>query len=77
MIIVSAIEHKAVLEPAQALAGEGLELGIHNGTVAITVAAGIATILASPAAVYSVFMFFTAGAFARVIHARNVRAEQA
>ena len=54
-----------------------MELGIHNGTVAITVGAGIATILASPAAVYSVFMFFTAGAFARAIYARNIRAEQA
>jgi BASS family bile acid:Na+ symporter len=48
-----------------------MELGIHNGTVAITVGAGIATILASPAAVYSVFMFFTAGLFARLMYKRN------
>ena len=48
-----------------------MELGIHNGTVAITVGAGIATILASPAAVYSVFMFFTAGVFARIMWRRN------
>jgi len=48
-----------------------MELGVHNGTVAITVGAGIATILASPAAVYSVFMFVTAGVFARIMWRRN------
>jgi BASS family bile acid:Na+ symporter len=48
-----------------------MELGVHNGTVAITVGAGIATILASPAAVYSVFMFATAALFARLMYKRN------
>jgi len=48
-----------------------MELGVHNSTVAITVGAGIATILASPAAVYSVFMFVTAGLFAWVMYRRN------
>ena len=48
-----------------------MELGVHNGTVAITVGAGIATVLASPAAVYSVFMFVTAGLFARLMYKRN------
>jgi BASS family bile acid:Na+ symporter len=48
-----------------------MELGVHNGTVAITVGAGIATILASPAAVYSIFMFVTAGIFARIMYKRN------
>ncbi|MGH2838577.1 MAG: bile acid:sodium symporter [Thermoleophilaceae bacterium] len=52
-----------------------MELGVHNGTVAITVGAGIATILASPAAVYSVFMFVTAGIFARVMYKRNAAEE--
>jgi bile acid:Na+ symporter, BASS family len=51
-----------------------MELGVHNSTVAITVAAGIATILASPAAVYSVFMFITAGLFARLMYKRNAPA---
>jgi bile acid:Na+ symporter, BASS family len=51
-----------------------MELGVHNGTVAITVGAGIATILASPAAVYSVFMFITAGVFARIMYKRNSEA---
>ena len=52
-----------------------MELGVHNGTVAITVGAGIATILASPAAVYSVFMFITAGLFARLMYKRNAQDE--
>ena len=51
-----------------------LELGVHNSTLAIAVATGIATILATPAAVYSAFMFLTAGAFARVMWVRNGRA---
>jgi len=50
---------------------ETITLGVHNGTVAITIGAGIATILASPAAVYSVFMFITAGLFARLMYRRN------
>ncbi len=48
-----------------------LELGIHNATLAITVGASIAEVLAIPAAVYSVFMFLTAGAFARLMWHRN------
>jgi BASS family bile acid:Na+ symporter len=48
-----------------------MELGIHNATVAITVGAGIATILATPAAVYSVFMYITTGLFARLMYTRN------
>ena len=48
-----------------------MELGVHNSTLAITVAASIATVLATPAAVYSVFMFATAGLFARLMYRRN------
>jgi BASS family bile acid:Na+ symporter len=48
-----------------------MELGIHNATLAITVGVSIADVLAIPAAVYSVFMFLTAGAFARVMWHRN------
>jgi BASS family bile acid:Na+ symporter len=48
-----------------------MELGIHNSTLAIAVAGTIAIELAIPAAVYSAFMFFTAGAFARVMSRRN------
>ena len=49
-----------------------MELGIHNSTLAIAVAASIATVLTIPAAVYSAFMFFTAGLFARAMHRRNL-----
>jgi bile acid:Na+ symporter, BASS family len=48
-----------------------MELGIHNATLAITVGVSIADVLAIPAAVYSAFMFLTAGTFARVMWHRN------
>lgn len=48
-----------------------MELGVHNSTLAIAVAVTIATIYATPAAVYSVFMFITAGTFARLMWLRN------
>ena len=48
-----------------------MELGIHNATLAITVASAIDTSIAIPAAVYSMFMFITAGSFARVMARRN------
>jgi BASS family bile acid:Na+ symporter len=48
-----------------------MELGVHNSTLAIAVAAGVSTELAIPAAVYSAFMFITAGLFARLMYRRN------
>ena len=48
-----------------------MELGIHNATLAIAVAAAVATVLTIPAAVYSAFMFVTAGVFARAMSWRN------
>jgi BASS family bile acid:Na+ symporter len=51
-----------------------MELGVHNSTLTITVAAGIDPELAIPGAVYSAFMFVTAGLFARVMAARNASA---
>ncbi len=48
-----------------------IELGIHNATVAITVAAAISTVLTIPAAVYGAFMWITAGLFARTMSRRN------
>ena len=50
-----------------------LELGIHNSALAIAVAATISTELTIPAAVYSSFMFLSAGAFAKLMHTRNGR----
>ncbi|MBA2793566.1 MAG: bile acid:sodium symporter family protein [Thermoleophilaceae bacterium] len=52
-----------------------MELGVHNSTLAITVAATIDTSLTIPAAVYSVFMFVTAGLFAKLMHSRNTAGE--
>jgi BASS family bile acid:Na+ symporter len=48
-----------------------MELGIHNSTLAIAVGTSIAAVLGIPAAVYSAFMFLTAGAFARLMFHRN------
>jgi bile acid:Na+ symporter, BASS family len=48
-----------------------MELGVHNSTLAIAVGASINDELAVPAAVYSAFMFITAGALARVMYRRN------
>jgi len=48
-----------------------IELGMHNATLAIAVGASIDTVLTVPAAVYSSFMFVTAGAFAWMMHRRN------
>jgi BASS family bile acid:Na+ symporter len=48
-----------------------MELGVHNSTLAIAVAASVADVLTVPAAVYSAFMFITAGAFARLMYRRN------
>lgn len=52
-----------------------LELGVHNATVAIVVAGMIDDELMIPAAVYSAFMFITAGIFARFMHNRNSRSD--
>ena len=48
-----------------------MELGIHNATLAIAVASTVSLELAIPAAVYSSFMFLSAGALARVMYKRN------
>ena len=48
-----------------------MELGLHNATVAIAVATAISSELTIPAAVYSAFMFVTAGTFAKLMHSRN------
>ena len=52
-----------------------MELGVHNGTLAIAVGALVAEELTVPAAVYSAFMYVTAGIFARMLYRRNVAAE--
>lgn len=67
-----AIARAARLDLAQCTA-VALELGVHNGTVAIAVATLIDDRLATPAIVYSVFMYGTAGAFATFLNRRNAR----
>lgn len=48
-----------------------MELGVHNTTLAMAVGAMVAPALVVPAAVYGVFMFITAGVFAKIMHSRN------
>jgi len=48
-----------------------IELGVHNATLAIAIGASIAAVLTIPAAVYSAFMFVSAGLFARLMYRRN------
>lgn len=48
-----------------------MELGVHNTTVALAIATVVDDELAGPAAVYGLFMFLTAGTFARVMARRN------
>jgi BASS family bile acid:Na+ symporter len=48
-----------------------IELGVHNTTLAMAVGAMVSPTMVIPAAVYGVFMFFTAGAFARWMYKRN------
>lgn len=74
MTISFTISRVSKLSQRQATA-IALELGVHNATVAIAVA-GMLDIdaLMAPAAVYSLFMFITAGLFARFMHQRNTAA---
>ena len=52
-----------------------MELGVHNGTLAIAVGTLVAEEVTVPAAVYSAFMYLTAGLFARALFRRNALAE--
>ncbi len=48
-----------------------IELGIHNAALAIAIGSSISNVLTIPAAVYSAFMFISAGLFARLMYRRN------
>lgn len=76
MAISFTIARVARLDDRQSTA-IAIELGIHNATLAIAVAATISTVLTIPAAVYSAFMFITAGLFARAMYRRNLVAAEA
>lgn len=75
MSVSYSIARVARLNDAQSTA-IALELGVHNGTLAIAVASTVDNSLATPAAVYSLFMFITAGLFARLMWRRNGRVPQ-
>jgi BASS family bile acid:Na+ symporter len=53
----------------------GLEIGIHNGTLAITIASSPLLLnnstMAIPAAIYSLIMYFTAATFASILARKN------
>jgi BASS family bile acid:Na+ symporter len=74
MTISFTVAKAARLDDRQATA-IAMELGIHNASLAIAVGASIATVLSIPAAVYSSFMFVSAGLFARLMYKRNGDAE--
>ncbi len=63
----------ARVEPRQAVA-IGMEIGIHNGTLAIAIASSSSLLnnstMAIPAAVYSIIMFVTAALFGYVVSRR-------
>ena len=70
MTVSFTISRLAGLDDRQATA-VAMELGIHNGALAIAVGVSITEPLAIPAAVYSAFQFITAGTFARLMWHRN------
>ena len=70
MAISFSLARLARLDDRQATA-IAIELGVHNATLAIAVAATISSELTIPAAVYSSFMFISAGLFARLMYRRN------
>jgi BASS family bile acid:Na+ symporter len=74
MAISFTIARLARLDARQSTA-IAIELGVHNATLAIAIGASIAAVLTIPAAVYSAFMFISAGLFARVMYKRNLAAE--
>jgi BASS family bile acid:Na+ symporter len=63
----------AGIAPREAVAA-GFEIGIHNSTLAITIAISLlgSTEIAIPAAVYGIVMFFTAAAFGYLVRQREV-----
>jgi BASS family bile acid:Na+ symporter len=74
------IPRLARLEKRQAVA-IGMEIGIHNGTLAIAIAASPLLLnngtMAVPPAIYSLIMFFTAAAFGFLVNARRPQAQPA
>jgi BASS family bile acid:Na+ symporter len=76
MTISFLIARAAKLDNRQSTA-IAMELGVHNTTVALAVATSVDDALTGPAAVYGLFMFVTAGLFARFMARRNAEPEAA
>lgn len=59
------------IEKRQAIA-IGMEIGIHNGTLAIFIALTVLnnSVMSVPPAIYSIIMFFTAGIFGYIINSK-------
>lgn len=74
MAVSYAIASIARLDARQSTA-IAIELGVHNATLAIAIGASISAVLTIPAAVYSAFMFISAGLFARWMYSRNLAVE--
>lgn len=72
MAISFTLSRLARLDLAQSTA-VAIELGVHNATLAIAVGTLVADELTVPAAVYSAFMFISAGGFARIMYRRNAQ----
>ena len=55
----------------------GMEIGIHNGTLAIYIALSVIgnSVMSVPPAIYSILMFFTAAAFGFLVNMRSKKAE--
>jgi len=70
MTVSFSIARVARLDDRQSTA-IAIELGIHNAALAIAIGGTISTVLTIPAAVYSAFMFISAGLFARLMYRRN------
>ncbi len=60
------------LQKKQAIA-IGMEIGIHNGTLAIFIAMNVlnSTVMSIPAAIYSLIMFFTAAGFGFLVNMKK------
>lgn len=73
MLVGYVVPRLARVEKRQAIA-IGMEIGIHNGTLAIAIASSPLllnnSVMAIPPAVYSVIMFFTAAAFGYLVNRR-------
>jgi BASS family bile acid:Na+ symporter len=57
----------------------GMEIGIHNGTLAIFIALNVLqnSMMSIPPAIYSIIMFFTAAAFGFLINMKKMQKEDA